>query len=249
MTLSKRTDAEQAVDAGNSVHASWLRRFVRCAIRFILVTVVLVAAATWLIYASAQKEPEFYQAALSLSEQAQAEQGDEFEKQVIEVQNNARIQRQWQAVFTEAQINGWLASGFPVKFPNSLPRNVSDPRVGIETDVLRIAFRFNSTRIKGIVQAELDAFCTEIPGQIAVRIKQVRSGLVPIPVNSIADRLSVALRRLGARVEWTEIDRDPVVLIALPPDKVRIANKRITIEAIQLLERKLVLMGKSVDLD
>jgi hypothetical protein len=249
MPHSDRAKAEQTTHAGNNVPVSWLRRFVRRAIRFILITVVVVGVAIWVIYASAQKEPEFYQVALSLSEQAQAEQGDGFEKQLIELQNNARTQRQWQAVFTEVQINGWLASDFSEKFPNSLPRNVSDPRVGIEQDMLRIAFRFNSTRVKGIVQAEADAFCTEIPGQIAVRIRSVRSGLVPIPMNSIADRVSAALRRLGARVQWTEIDRDPVALIDLPPDKVKFGNKRITIEAIQLLEQQLVLTGTSIDLD
>jgi hypothetical protein len=126
---------------------------------------------------------------------------------------------------------------------------VNDPRVGIEKDLLRMAFRVDSKRIKCIVQAEVDAFCTDVPGQIAFRIKRVRSGLLPIPVKSIADRISAALRRLGADVQWTEIDHDPVALIGFSPDQLRLGNKRITIESIQLTEKKLVVTGKSVDVD
>jgi hypothetical protein len=227
----------------------WLPRPMRLAIRFLLITVIVVGVGIWVLYTSAQKEPEFYQKALSLTEQAQTQLGDDFEKQLIELQNSARTEDRWQAVFEEAQINGWLASDFPEKFANSLPRNFSEPRIGIEQDVFRFAFRFKSTRVNGIIQAEVNAFCTKVPGQIAVRIKGVRSGLVPIPVNSIADRVSAALRQLGAQVEWTEIDRDPVALISLPPDKVKLGNKRVMIEAIQILEKKLVLSGTSVDLE
>ena len=249
MSQSDHAPHKQESRAGNKASVGRLRRFLRLAIRAMLLTIVAVAVTGWLLYASAQKEPEFYQTALAVSDQAQAEQGRVFEKQFIDLQNKARTQRQWQAIFTEGQINGWLASDLPEKFPGTLPRNVSEPRVEIEKDILRIAFRFNSSRIQGIIQADVDAFCTKIPGQIAIRIRRVRTGLLPIPVNSIADRLSSAIRRLGANVEWTEIDGNPVALIGIPENSVNIGNKRVTIESIQLLEKKLMLTGISVDLD
>ena len=247
MSRSQQAAGAKKSEPITDVPASPLRRWFRFLLRLITMVIVVLGIGIWMVYYSAQKEPEFYQAALLVDEQEEAEQGDVFEKNVLDLQNDARLNREWRAVFTEAQINGWLASDFPAKFPNTLPRQVSDPRVGIDEDVLRIAFRFNSRRLKGIVQAEVDAFCTEVPGQIAIRIKKVGSGLVPIPVNSIADRISNSLRRLGADVQWIEIERDPVALIGLPPDKVRLGDKLIELESIQLLENELVLTGKSLD--
>lgn len=249
MPRSDQTALTKESQPDDDASVGWLRAWIKRAIRFVLVAVFLLCIAIWVIYASAQREPDFYKVALELEKQTLAEQGIAFERQVLDLQNNARTMRQWQAVFTDDQINGWLASDFPEKFPGALPHSVSDPRVGIDKNALRVAFRFNSGRIKGIVQAEVDAFCTDVPGQIAIRIKKVSSGWVPIPVNSIADRISAALRRLGAQVEWSEIDSDPVALIEIPADKVRIGDKRVTIESIQLLENKLVLIGKSVEVD
>ena len=219
------------------------------ALRVTLVGVIAITIACWVLLHWSQKEPEFYQQALAVSERAELELGDEFENQVLELQNNARTKGAWQATFTEAQINGWLASGLTEKFPRAIPHNVSDPRVGIDLDLLRVAFRFQSSRLSCIVQAEMDAFCTEVPDQIAIRIKKVASGLVPIPVNSVADRISTALRQFGAQVSWTEIEGDPVALIEFPLDTVKLGEKIITIEAIQLIQDKLVLTGNSVSVD
>jgi hypothetical protein len=246
MSHSEQTRSASDAKSADVVPFGLMRKLVRFAVRMAVVAVTVLGISGWIIYASAQKEPDFYHAALELNEQTQIEQADVFEQRLLDLQNEARTKHQWQVVFTETQINGWLASDFPKKFPAALPPNVSDPRVGIDNDGLRMAFRFNSRRIKGIVQAEVDAFCTERPGQLAIQLKSVRSGLVPIPVNSIADRISTALRRLGVQVQWTEIAGDPVALIDLPPDKLRIGNKLVTIEAIELLDEKLVLTGKSV---
>ncbi len=249
MFHADQQDAGQYARVNNDVPGGRFTRFVRRGIRFAIIAVFVVAIAVWAIYVAAQKEPDFYQAALAVKEQDQVEQGSLFEKRVLEFQNDVRTRPQWQAVFTEGQINGWLARDFPEKFPGTLPPSVRDPRIGIHQDELRIAFRFHSNSLKGIVQARVDTFCTEVPGQVAIRIKRVGSGLIPIPVNTIADHVSTALRRLGARVEWTEIDRDPVVLIELPPDTIKIGNKRILLDSIQLLDKELVLTGESFELE
>jgi hypothetical protein len=222
---------------------------IRRVIQFLVVTIAILGIAVWILYLSAQKEPKFYQQALAISEQTLAAEGDEFEKRVLELQNDARTKIEWQVVFTESQLNGWLAADLSKKFPNALPPQVSDLRVGLSKDDLRIACRVKSGRFKGIVQARADAFCTDVPGQIAIQVKQVGTGLLPIPINSIADRVSESLRRVGLPVEWSEIDSDPVALISLPGDTMKIGDHRIQIESIQMLEKKMVVSGKSFPIE
>lgn len=244
---AKEANRSEPVDSSYDYDqkVSWLRRLIRWVIRLSIATIVLLGVAIWVVYESAQKEPEFYQAALAISREDGMKHGDEFETRLLDLQNAARANETWQAEFTELQINGWLANDFQEKFPNTLPQYVSDPRVGLAADDVQIAFRFDTGRITGIVQAEADVFCTEVPGQSAVRIKKLSSGLAPIPITKVADRITETLRRLKIGVSWTEVEGDPVVLLDLPPDLLKIGDLRIELESVQLLDQKVVLTGRS----
>ena len=224
---------------------TYVSRLIRSVVRIGLIGIVLLSVAVWVIYSSAQKEPEFYQAALTVDDEVHQQQGDQFEQQILELQNEARTKQDWQIAFTEDQTNGWLAADFLEKFPNALPSGVKDPRVVFGDHEVNVVFRFHSNRFKGIVQAKADIFCTDVPNQIGVQIKRVRCGVVPIPIDSIADRLTRALRRLGMNVAWTEHNSDPVALIDLPPEKIRIGKRKVEIEAVELVKGKLVLSGHS----
>ena len=244
--MSKRPLTPESESQNDRKHRTLFSRLFRLGIRIGLVAFVIISIAAYVIYSSAQKEPDFYQAALSISDEDHKRQGDQFEKQLLELQNEARTKQDWLMAFTEAQVNGWIVSDFPEKFPNTLPRGISDPRVVIDEHELTVVFRFRSTRFKGIVQARADVFCTDVPNQIGVQIKRVRCGVIPIPIDSVADRLTRSLRRLGMNVTWTEINSDPVALIDLPSEKIRIGDKRIEIEAIEFLAGKLILSGHSI---
>lgn len=216
--------------------------FIGCGVTLVLLVVL------WVLYTLAQREPDFYADALAANPQEQARDGDDFERQLLRLQNESRTEEDWQVEFTETQVNGWLAADLPVKFPSALPPRVSKPRVGIDVNQLNIAFQFDSRRIKGVVNAEVDVFCTDVPRQLAVQIKRVRSGIIPIPITAIADRITLALRKLGLSVEWTEVDSDPVALIDFPNDLLTLGDKHIQIQSVQLLEETLVLSGKSISI-
>ncbi len=221
-------------------------RLIRLGLKLGLIAIGFVAAITWWLFSVAQQEPNFYRAALTLTTDYVIE-GDEFEKRLLDLQNEARTKQEWQGVFLESQINGWLNADFPDRFPDALPPNIAEPRIALAENKLQVAFKYDSQRLKRviIVQGELDVFCTEVPGQLAVQIKHVKSGLIPIPISSIADRVTSTLRQMGADVEWTEVNGDPLALINIPVEKIRIGNRQIEIAGIQLLEKKLVLTGTS----
>ena len=214
-------------------------------VRVGLVVLMVVLVVGWLIYKSAQTLPEFYQTALEVSAESNSAQGDLFETKVIDLQNAARTKTAWQAAFTSAEINGWLATDLMEKFPESLPAMIVDPRIAIGPNQLKLAVKYRSSRLSAIIVAAVDVFSTDSPGQIAVRIEYVRAGWLPIPVASIADRVSESLRRSGIRVVWTEMEGTPVALLTLPADFVKLGGSRVELEAIQLLDESLVLTGTS----
>ena len=108
---------------------SRLWRFVWRVIYFLVFVLISLAVGVYFLYRSTQFPPAFYQLSLDVDEEISAVEGDEFEVRILNLQNDARSNEQWQAIFTEAQINGWIASDVPEKFPDLLPDAVLEPRV------------------------------------------------------------------------------------------------------------------------
>ena len=247
--VSERVEGDQSGDEKieDAVSASRLPRLIRTLVWCLIATLILMLAGCWILYSAAQNMPDFYRQAMSIDAQEAVEQGDEFERRLLDLQNTARSKEQWQAIFSEDQINGWLMSDFPEKFPDVLPPFVSDPQVGVKEDGVSLAFRYDTRRLSGIAHVEVDVFGTEEPGQIAIRIKQARSGFIPIPVASIANRVTGMMQRLNIVVTWSEIEGDPTALVDLPSNQFVLGDKSIELESVQLLDQQIVLSGSSIE--
>ncbi len=224
---------------------SRLWRFVWRVIYFLVFVLILLAVGVYFLYRSTQFPPEFYQLALDVDEEISAVEGDEFEVRILNLQNDARSNEQWQAIFTEAQINGWIASDVPEKFPDLLPDAVLEPRVFVSPGELKVTFLAKSKTLKGYVIASADAFCTE-SGEVALRFNSVKSGLLKISIAVFADTITKALRKSEVEVEWTEIDGDPVALLKLPDDLVTLDEYQVRLTGIKVGDGQIVLVGESV---
>ena len=216
--------------------------FVKIAFLFLGLIVLLVIAA-WVLYQSAQQAPEFYQLALDVDEQEQKQAGSEFETRMLQLKNDLEATGRWEAIFTDKQINGWLAADLPRKFPQALPKNVYDPRVAIEPKTVNLAFRYESKRFSGIVVATGEVYCTDQPNQIAIRIDNVRAGLATLPVSRWLNEISRGIQRSGFSMVWTEEDGNPVALVTLPEDTIEGGD--VIVESIELLDGKVRLRGKT----
>ncbi len=221
----------------------WLLRILAALFAILLV----LAVSAWYVYQSAQVVPEYYEALLDQPMEVLDEAGDQFETEILELQNSAIELGEWQAVFTQDQINGWLASDLPQKFPNSLPREITQPRVALNLDELKIIFRYDSPKLTGIVEASGDAFCTEELNQIAVRIKHIRSGVLTLPIASWTKQIGNILIKNGCPTQWTEQDGDTIALIELPLDVSEQEDQKLVIESIEVLDGKVVLQGVTLN--
>src|SRR5262245_66308041 len=102
--------------------------------RLIIVASAIVLALTIALsafYRATQQAPQFYREALAAAPRSQHDEGQRFERQALALHNQLQHTGRWEVRFTQDEINGWLASELPEKFPELLPHGVSDPRVAI----------------------------------------------------------------------------------------------------------------------
>jgi hypothetical protein len=146
----------------------------------------------------------------------------------------------WHAIFTAEQINGWLAVDLPENFPDALPESFRDPRVEIRPDRMTLACRLKQSGTTTVVTLTVEPYLPE-PNLLALRIRNARAGLLPMPLTSVLDAISEAAGQIGFPLDWQRADGDPVALISTaPPDQ---DGKLVRIETIQLGDGEIYLAG------
>ena len=213
----------------------------------ILLMVLLALMATvWLAAREAKKMPPSYQAVLHMDPQDAAIQGSKLEHNLVRLQNAAQSQQPWKVELTQEQINGWLVSDLPEKFPGSLPEQIRDPRVRIEEDELKFIFKFATEQLEGFVVVQTDIFCTDIENQAAIKITDVRSGFVPLPIGPWVKRVTDVFQKIGVPVTWASEDQDPVAIFTIPEFlSAKGVSQNAAIDTIQLQNGKLVVAGQT----
>ncbi len=185
--------------------------------------------------------PTFYKQALKATPAAQRRASDEMLRKTGDLINDVKKKEHWEALFTDAQINGWLAVDVQQKHPKSLPREVRDPRVIIEPDRLILAFRLIRGKWSTVVSLVLEPSVPE-PNVLALRIRKARGGTLPLPLERILDEISKVAERLEFPLQWRQADGDPVALISLPPPHDD-DHKLIQINTLRLGQGELFLSG------
>jgi hypothetical protein len=219
----------------------------RKAIRYILMTAVVVlgllGVAVLGLFNAVHREPEFYQQAMLVEPNIHADAGDELEQGILDLHNDVRTVGTWEATFTEEQINGWLVSDLPEKFPRVLPRGTQEPRIAIDKDAIRVACRFDNGKIKTVISMALGVDLTTETNTLAVRVSKLRAGLLPVPLKHFLDKISTAARRGDIPLRWRQANGDPVALVTIPVSHEDYAHREIYIDSIELRDGEVYLAG------
>jgi hypothetical protein len=222
-----------------------MRRFIRILFVGCLAIVLIVLGGGFYFYRSLQTVPEFYTQALAKPAAEPAKAAYKFEQQVLELRNDVRREGDWQATFSAEEINGWLANDLPVKFPKALPGNVSDPRVAISPEMIQVACKYSDARLSSVVSVGAKPEMTKEPNVIAIRVKQVRAGALPIPLANFLEQISQHSAKAGVPLRWGEEGGDPVAYITLPMDRPEFQGKTLRVEQVELKDGALVVSGKT----
>jgi hypothetical protein len=184
---------------------------------FLLATLLLVAGVAAIVaYRSVRQVPEFYLAAIEQDEAVQAEANDECLRQAAALASDVQRPGYWQADFSVEQINGWLAVDLEKNYPHALPEELENPRVDVHQRETTLAFGYRQGEATTIVSIKFDLYLNS-PNVVAVRVRGVRAGLLPVPLSSVLEGISTAARNFDLELEWRQSHGDPVALIKLPP--------------------------------
>jgi uncharacterized protein YpmS len=207
---------------------------------------VLVLALGFLgwAYRATQQVPEFYVRQLEL-EAFQKRAGDALEKQALQLNSQIRKSERWQARFTAEDINGWLAVDLPQKFPQALPSDVQAPRVAIDPEMIQLACKVESPRFTSVVSLGVQPYVTSEPNVVALRVKQLAAGSLPLPLSQYMEQITEQCAKSGLPLRWTEEEGDPVALVTLPLEPKDFQDRQVRLEQIELAEGEIVLSGTS----
>jgi hypothetical protein len=217
-----------------------VRRSLRiCWLLASLVVLLLVGLAVWSHWA-ARQVPEWYEQAVAATDSAaQQKASGQMEQRTADLVSGLESTGRWEVVFTEQQINGWLAVGLKEKHPDALPEGFTEPRVRIEPDGVSGACQVERGPVSGVISLKVDVYLTE-PNVVAVRIRRARLGRLPWPLDKILGSISESASRAEIPLRWSRTEGDPVALIRISLIE---GDKRVRIEALQLDEGKIYVAG------
>ena len=210
----------------------------------LLSVAVAGVAVLFTLYRASQQVPEFYQRALGAAA-ADDESSERFERQALALHNQVRRAGQWESRFSEAEINAWLAVVLPANFPQALSGGVSDPRVAIEDDVIRLALRYHRGSTQAVISLAARARLTDEPNELAIEIREVRAGRLPVPLARFLDEIKLQAAQASFPLRWTDAAGQPVALVRLPLNDKEPAGRRCYVERLEVGDRALVVGGRT----
>ena len=224
-----------------------MRRFWRIAGWLSAGLVVVGCVGLYLLYRALQHVPAFYEQSLAQAP-APIEQrrlGDALERQSLQVRNAARRVGRWEAVFTDEQINAWLAVDLPRRLPAALPPGVRDPRTRITEREVQLGCTYEEPRLRTVVSLVADVYLTDRPNEVAVRIKSLRAGRLPLPLSHVLERIAEKAGQWRADLTWSQQDGNPVALIRVPTQHPEQPQLRLCLETVELREGRVVFAGRT----
>jgi hypothetical protein len=218
-----------------------MRKMLKIAAISAAVGLMVVGVSLFSIYEASQLVPEFYHEAISRDPAEQQDARDQFVARATSLASDLHRTGAWQSLFTEDQINGWLALELSANYPDVLPGELREPRISIREKEATIACRYETDEMAAVLSLTVDAYVQD-SNTLALRIRRARAGALPVPLAQVLDAISQAARQLELRLEWRKTQGDPVALISFPqPTTSR--SEALWLQAIELRHGELFVSG------
>jgi hypothetical protein len=201
---------------------------------------LLAAVALLIVWRASQSVPDFYASLVSVDPAEQRSASDTMVQKATLLAGDVQKSGKWEALFTEQEINGWLAVDLVENHGDSLPSEIIDPRVAVESGGLRIACQTRQFGIKTVMSIALDVYLAE-PNVVGIRVRHARAGAVPLPLAGVLDQIRDLGDRQGFLIRWQQADGDPVALVGIRP--VVQGDKPVVIESLDLAQGEIYVSG------
>ena len=164
-----------------------------------------------------------------------------FVAQGLQLRNDIVNEPNWEAVFSDQEVNAWLAEDLVSHFADQLPPEVHEPRVLFELDRIILAFQLRQGGVQSVITVVARPRVPE-GNTLELTLEKIRAGILPVPADNVLDRIIEYARSMGVNVEWTRRDGYPVVLIRYTPN---LQRDDVQLEEVQIRTGQLRLAGRS----
>jgi hypothetical protein len=154
---------------------------------------------------------------------------------------------QWYVAFNEDQINSYFDEDFVRErtFEKILPVGISQPRVAIEPERIRLAFRHSVGRWSTIISLDLRVWlATREPNVVALELQSLHAGSLPVTAQSLLERVSETARHNNVEVTWYRHHGNPVALLRFQADQ---RTPTVQLQRLELRPGTLVISGRSLE--
>jgi hypothetical protein len=197
-----------------------------------------VPAALWL---SLTHQPKFYRAMVAVPHAQSQERAKRFVAHSLQLRNDIVNEPRWEAIFTDREVNAWLAEDLVTHFADQLPPEVHEPRIVFEADRVTLAFQLDQGPVRSVISLVARIGVPE-QNVLELTLEKIRAGAVPFPADPIIERITQRAQRHGLDIRWRHDGHTPVALIQYSPDKTR---TDVVLEQIHIRNGQIRLAGRS----
>ena len=208
--------------------------------RIILFLGILVAipAVAWF---SLTYQPSYYRAMVQLSQDQRERKAKHFVAQSLQLRNDICNEPSWEAIFSDQEVNAWLAEDLVTHFADQLPPEVHDPRVLFELNRIVLAFQLEKAGVQSVITVVARPRVPE-GNTVELTLEKIRAGILPVPADHILDRIIEHARHHGVDVLWKRRDGYPVVVMRYTP---HLAREDVQLEELEIRTGQIRLAGRS----
>lgn len=204
----------------------------------VLAVVVAVPVFFWL---SLTHEPSFYRKMVAQTPAVRKAEAKRFLASSLQLRNDIVNEPTWEAVFSDQEVNAWLAEDLVTYFSDQLPPEVHEPRVMFEVDRVTLAFELDRGGIKSVIWI---VAVPRVPqgNVLELTFEKIRAGMLPIPADQVLDRIVAHAQERGLDVSWKRDGQYPVATIRYKPHEER---DDVTLERLRVRKGEIRLVGRS----
>lgn len=206
-----------------------------------------VGATLWILV---RYEPRIYlQAAVPPGEQRH-QLSEKCQRELMQLYSsvaNSAEEQDWGHRFTDNEINSYLAEHFVQSHLNEhlLPEGISEPRLVIESDKIRVAFRYGKGIWSTIVCIDLCVWLVKgEPNVVALKLVGFHAGALPISAQSLLESITKICQDNGIGVDWYRDDGAPVAVLRFQAEQ---PHPTLELETIKLEPGAIQIEGRTKD--
>lgn len=201
---------------------------------------LLAPVAAWL---ALTYEPGYYRAMvpLALSPEQIDKRSRRFVAQSLQLHNDICNEPTWEAVFSDEEVNAWLADDLVTHFADQLPPEVSEPRILFESGRVVLAFRLDRGLLSPVVTVVARP---RIPADntVELTLEKIRAGILPVPADQVLDRLIERGQAYGVDADWRKVDGYPVMRLRYTPS---LSREDVRLDDVDVRSGQIRLAGRS----